>query len=112
MKKFVAMYMAPAATIEQMMKATPAQMKTGMEEWTKWSKKNEKSVVDLGAPLGKTKRIASAGISDTKNEITGYSIVQGDSLESVAKLFKDHPHLRMGPGASVDLLEYVAIPGM
>jgi hypothetical protein len=111
MKKFMAMYMAPAATIKQMMKATPEQMKMGMDAWTKWAKKNEKAIVDLGAPLGKTKRVASAGMSDTKNGITGYSIVQGKSVDSVGKIFKNHPHLHM-KGTSIDLIECVSIPGM
>ncbi len=47
MKKFMALYMASASTIEQMMKATPEQMKTGMDEWKKWAKNNEKAIVDL-----------------------------------------------------------------
>ncbi|MGZ5147888.1 MAG: hypothetical protein ACXWCP_30505, partial [Burkholderiales bacterium] len=95
MKKFVALYLAPISAIDQMKKATPEQMKAGMDAWMKWAKKNEKSIVELGTPLGKTKRINAAGISDTKNGITGYSIVQGDSLDSVATIFDGHPHLQM-----------------
>ncbi len=112
MKKFMAIYMAPAAAIEQAMKATPAEMKAGMDEWMTWSKNNEKAIVDLGTPLGKTKRVTSSGASDTKNDMTGYSIVQGETVDSVTKMFKDHPHFKIGAGASVDLMELVAIPGM
>lgn len=111
MKKFMALYMARASAVEQMMKATPDQMKAGMDEWMKWAKSNDKAIVELGTPLGKTKRITSAGVSDTKNEITGYTIVQGDSVESVAKIFKGHPHLQMD-GTSIDLLECIDMPGM
>ena len=112
MKKFMALYMAPAATIAETMRTTtPEQMQAGMEQWMEWRRKNQNSVVDLGTPLGKTKRIAAAGVSDTRNEITGYSIVQGDSLDSVARIFRDHPHLQMS-GATVDLLECMEISGM
>lgn len=111
MKKYMALYMAPASAIEQMMKATPEQMKAGMDEWMKWAKSNDKAIVELGDPLGKTKRVTSAGTSDTKNEITGYSIVQGDSPESVAKIFNGHPHLQMA-GTSIDLIEVVPMPTM
>src|SRR5437870_4855253 len=83
-----AMKMAPAATIAEMMKATPEQMKTGMDDWMKWADGHKKEIVEMGAPLGKTKRVTNSGMSDTKNEITGYSIVQGDSFDSVAKIFK------------------------
>ena len=44
----------------------------------KWAKENEASIIDLGSPLGKTKRIDATGISDTKNEITAYTIVKAD----------------------------------
>jgi hypothetical protein len=112
MKKFMAMYMAPAATIAEMMKATPADMKSGMDEWMKWSDANKKAITDMGAPLGKTKRVTSNGMADTKNEITGYTIVEADSFDAAAKIFKNHPHFKMGKGTTVDLLELVAIPGM
>jgi len=112
MKKFVALYLVPRSTLEQMAKATPEQMKAGMDAWMKWAKTNEKALVDLGAPLGKTKRVTAQGVSDTKNEITGYSIVHADSLDSAAKLFAgSHPHFHM-PGASVEVLECAPIPGM
>jgi hypothetical protein len=111
MKKFLALYMARPSAIEQMMKATPEEMKSGMDEWRKWAKSNEKAIVELGDPLGKTKRITTTGVSDTKNEITGYSIVQGDSVDSLAKIFKGHPHLQMD-GTSIDLIERFEMPGM
>jgi hypothetical protein len=110
-KKFIALYLAPLSAIAQMKKATPEQMKEGMAEWMKWAKDHERSIVDLGTPLGKTKRINAAGTSDTKNGITGYSLVQGDSLDSVAALFEAHPHLRV-QGALIEVLECISMPGM
>ena len=112
MKRYLALYLAPASTVRQMMKAaTPDQMKAEMEIWTKWMMKNEKAIIDQGAPLGRTKRIVAAGIADSKNQITGYTIVQGKSHDSAAKIFKRHPHLRW-KGASIDLIEFFAMPGM
>ena len=61
--------------------------KAGMEGWMKWAKDNEASILNLGSPLGKTKRIDARGISDTKNEITAYTIVQAESHEAAAELF-------------------------
>ena len=111
MKKFMALYMANRAAVDQMMKASPADMKAGMDAWMAWDKANKKSIKELGAPLGKTKRVDTKGMSDTKNEITGYSIIEGDSFESVAKIFKGHPHLQH-PGTSIDILEVMPLPGM
>jgi hypothetical protein len=73
-----------------------------MEGWMKWAKENEASIVELGSPLGKTKRINAKGISDTKNEITAYTIVQAESHEAAAELFANHPHFSRGDGMSAD----------
>ena len=64
----------------------------GMQAWGEWVKKNEKSIVDNGAPLGKTKRASPQGIADTRNEMTAYTIVRADSHEAAARLFENHPH--------------------
>ena len=82
MKKFVAIYLGSAEGLAEW-KATNDEMrkereKAGMDGWMKWAKDNEASIIDLGSPLGKTKRIDATGISDTKNEITAYTIVQAN----------------------------------
>jgi hypothetical protein len=111
MKKFMVLFMADQAVLEQMMKTPPEDMKGVMDEWMAWYKANEKALADVGAPLGKTKRLDAKGLADSKNGITGYSVVEGESFESAAKLFKDHPHLKM-PGCTIDLLELRPMPAM
>ena len=113
MKKFLVLYMANAADMETMMKnSTPEQRQKGMEAWMKWMGDNKASMVDGGAPLGKSKMVDAKGASDTKNDVCGYSIVQADAAEAATKLFgKDHPHLQM-PGAWVEVVEVMQIPGM
>jgi len=113
MKRFMVLYMASGAEFEKMMKnSTPEQRKKGMDAWMKWMKKNKKSLVDGGAPLGKTKRVDTKGASKTRNEIGGYSIVQAQSHDGAAKLFgKDHPHLQM-PGAWIEVVEIMPLPEM
>jgi len=113
MKKFMVLYMAPSAQFEQMMKnATPEQQQKGMDAWMKWMNANKASLADGGAPLGKTKRVDANGTKDTKNEVGGYSIVQAESHDAAAKMFgKDHPHLHV-PGAWIEIVEIMPIPGM
>ncbi len=113
MTKFMVLYMANGAEFERMMKnSTPEQQKKGMEAWMKWMGDHKASLVDGGAPLGKTKRVDSKGASDMKNDIGGYSIVQAETADEAAKLFgKDHPHLQM-PGAWAEIIEVRQIPGM
>ena len=112
MKKFLVLYMASSAEFEKMMKtSTPQQQKDGMEAWTKWMNANKASFVDGGAPLGKTKRVDSKGVSDVRNEVGGYSIVQAASADAAAKLFgKTMPHLQM-PGAWIEIVEIMPMPG-
>ena len=84
-----------------------------MDAWTKWMNANKASFVDGGAPLGKTKRIDAKGVSDIKNDVGGYSIVQADSADAAAKIFgKDQPHLQMMPGAWIEIVEIMPMPGM
>jgi hypothetical protein len=114
MKKFLVLYMAPSAEFERMMKAaTPEQQQKGMDAWMKWMQANATSLVDGGAPLGKTKRVDAGGAKDVKNEVGGYSIVQADSHDAAAKLLgKDHPHLQMMPGGWIEIVEIMPMPGM
>jgi hypothetical protein len=111
MKKFLALYMANAGAMADMMKnSTPEQRKKGTEAWMKWMEDHKASLVDRGAPVGKTKRVDTKGIKEAKNDVCGYSIVQGNSADEAAKIFgKDQPFLQM-PGASIELIEILEIP--
>ena len=113
MRKFMVLYMASKAELEKMMKnSTPEQQQKGMEAWMKWMNENKSSLVDGGAPLGKTKRVDSNGASNTKNEIGGYSVLQAESHDAATKIFgKDHPHLQV-PGAWIEIVEIMPLPGI
>lgn len=114
MKRFLAIYVGTAAALEKWRAMPEAERKTreaaGMEAWIKWGKDNAAAIVDMGSPLGKTKRAASGGITDTKNEIGGYVIVQAESHEAAAKLFEGHPHFTKFPGEAVEIMECLPMP--
>lgn len=101
----MALYMVPPSSMDEMMKNwTPEQMRAGMDYWKKWMAAHENSFVDRGTPLGRNKRMTREGATDIRNEVTGYSIVQAESYEEAAELFKDNLHLQM-PGAYIEILE-------
>ena len=75
-----------------------------------WGEANAAAIVDQGTPLGRTKRAAADGISDIRNAITGYVIVEAPSHEAAAKLFENHPHFAIFPGESVEIMECLPIP--
>ncbi len=116
MKNFLAMYIGSASALNHWKTMDEGrrsqQEKAGKEAWGKWMATNEKSIIDRGSPLGKTKRISAQGISDTKNELVAYAIVQAESHEAAAKLFENHPHFLIFPGDSVELMECLPMPQM
>lgn len=84
--------------------------KEGMTAWMSWGERNSKSILDQGAPLGKTKRIDAGAISDIKNLMTGYTIIEAESHEAAAKMFLNHPHFAVFPGDSVEIMECLPMP--
>jgi hypothetical protein len=110
MKKFLVLYKAPISAFEQMRKATPEQQKAGMAAWMAWSKKAATSIVDMGAPLGKSLRVTTGGTSPATNDLGGFSILQAESKEALAETLKGHPHFMM-PDGSIEVVEVMPMPG-
>ena len=107
MKKFFVLYMASSADFQKVMAdmgaMTEEQKSAGNKEWEEWSKGT--NVVDMGAPLGKTKRVKADSIADAKNEVGGYSIIEAESHEDAAKKMQSNPHFKMIPGGWIDVME-------
>lgn len=80
-------------------KATEAQMQS---EWNAWMAEHKGSLTET-AGIGKPKRITSAGIEDSRNDIMMYSFVEAESLEAAAAMFKDHPHFGI-PGGWIEVM--------
>ena len=110
MKRFVVLYNSPVSAAEQMANATPEQRKAGMDAWMAWAQQAGDAVVDLGAPVQAAARISASGVAEGESQANGYSLLQGDSRDEIAGLLKNHPHLNM-PGASIDVLEAMSMPG-
>jgi hypothetical protein len=110
MKKFLVLYKASTSAFEQMMKASPEQQKAGMDAWMVWSKKAAASIVDMGAPLGKSLRVTPGGASPSTNDLGGFSILQAESKEALADALQGHPHFMM-PDSAIEVVELMAMPG-
>ncbi|HEY5802666.1 MAG TPA: hypothetical protein VIT90_03105 [Lysobacter sp.] len=117
MKKFMAVFTGTAIAREKAEReltdeaARNARDRAGMEAWGKWVDANRDAIVDMGAPLGRTKRVDPDGISDTHNALAAYTVVQADSHEAAAKMFEKHPHFTIFPGDAVEVMECLPIPG-
>lgn len=116
MKKFLAVFLGKPGAMESW-KNLPAEEKAdkekaGMEGWMKWINDNNASIVDHGSPLGKTKRVDRAGITDVRNEMGAWVIVQAESYDEAAKMFENHPHFMIFPGDAVEVMECLPMPKM
>jgi hypothetical protein len=114
MTQFLAIYTGSADAIAKW-KAMPEDQRkqreaAGIKAWHEWIERNKSSIVEVGTPLGKTKSASGAGVSDTKNNMTGFTVVQADSHEAAAKLFVNHPHFTLFPGNAVEIMECLPIP--
>jgi hypothetical protein len=110
MKKFVALYYAPASAMGKMANVSPKEQSKEMAPWMAWKSKNENNIVDFGAPLMPGLSVdASGDWGKSSTEVTGFSILEGASTEEVKALFTDHPHLSWSEGCSIEVHEFAAI---
>ena len=118
MKKFLAVYIGTPAALERSQWNTlggperKEREKQGIQAWMAWADANPNAIVDMGAPLGKTKQVSPDGTADIKNTMVGYTVIEGESHEAVAKLFEEHPHFTIFPGDSVEIMECLPMPGL
>ncbi len=95
MKKYLAVFVAPIEAYDKMKAAsatkTPEQKKAEMDTWMAWMDAHKSDFVDMGGGVGKAKRVTKAGVTDARNEIGAYMIVQAESLDAAAQLFVDAP---------------------
>ncbi len=113
-KKFLVLYLAPTTVLDEWAKTDPEIKKTAEEkmraEWGKWMGSHSKMFISTDA-AGKTKRVSSTGVTDTRNEIMLYSIVEAASHEAAAKSFENHPHFQI-PQSSIEIMEIRPMGGM
>jgi len=116
MKRFLAIYIGTEAALERAQwkeldeEKREALVASGIKAWMEWGTANAAAIVDQGSPLGKTKRASAQGVTDIRNSMTGYVIVQAESHEAAAKLFENHPHFTIFPGDSVEIMECLPLP--
>jgi hypothetical protein len=108
MKKFFVIFCIPAAAIDDWMKnvdeaTRKEQSDQMMQDWQKWMADHETHILDKGLPVGKTKRVTKDGITDTRNDINWYLVMQGESHEAVAEMVKTNPHITMIPNAYAEV---------
>lgn len=114
MKKFLVLFLTPIEVVEGWMKVSPEERKASetkmKDEWDAWKKDNAGAIVEAPAGAGKTKIVTDAGIADARNDVMMWAIVQAESPNDAAAMFKGHPHLQV-PESSIEIMEINSLSG-
>jgi len=87
-----------------------AKEQQGIAAWKAWVEKHHAALVEIGGPLGKTKKVDARGIEDVTNHMGAFAVVRADSHEAAAKLFEGHPHFTIFPGEAIEIMPVLPIP--
>ena len=87
------------------MAATEQERHAAMTAWMQWFGTLGTAVVDAGNPFGPSKAVKATGAATdgASSALTGYSVLQADSLDAAATLAHACPILKSG--GSVDVYE-------
>ena len=106
MSRFIILYRAPMTAREQMSKATPDDGKA----WMDWFGEQGAAVVDFGGMLDIGTRVSVTGSSQGDPNVTGFSIIEAESMVAAIALVQSHPHLRWAEGCEIEVREYLTPP--
>jgi hypothetical protein len=115
MQKFLVLYMAPVANLEEWMKQDESVRKADEDkmkaEWDAWMLEHGKLLTGGTFGAGKTKRATKGLVSDVKNDVMLVSILEAESQAALAEAFVDHPHFGI-PGGWIDVMPMNDISAM
>jgi hypothetical protein len=114
MPRFLAVYMMKPENIVRFRALPRAEQDAidarGVAQWEAWEQSHAASFPDKGGMVGKTLRVTKDGMAPASNDLCGYVVVDADSIEAAAALFRDHPHFSIFPGDGVDIMPFVTEP--
>ena len=111
MTKYLFIYHAPMTPADAA-PPTPEQMEAVRGQWNAWAGKVGDRMVDFGTPLAGGVQVTPEGTSPSTREVAGYTLIEADSMDDALALAKDHPHLNMPGGCTIEVHEALPVPGM
>jgi len=72
---------------------TPEETEVEISRWQSWFDNIGDTIIDPGNPVGLSKTVSAAGVSDDggPNPLSGYTIIQADSIDRAVELAKACP---------------------
>lgn len=108
MAKYMMVYSGEATDMADLSEEEGAAV---LAKWGAWMEKVGSALEDVGSPFGPGISIVDDGSTGSVAKLTGYSIVEADSLDHAAALTEGHPYLSEGAGNySIELFELMPVP--
>ena len=108
MSKYMMIYKGEATDMADM---TPEQGAEVMAKWGVWMEKVGPALADVGTPFAPGRSVVDDGSSGDAIGLTGYSIVEADSLAHAHSLTQGHPYLSDSDGNySIEVFEMLPVP--
>ena len=114
MPKYMVLYRSSVPATEQMAGSDEEATQAGMELWMAWANRVGAAMADMGSPLGGVGTVTSSGSNAETSRpfVGGFSILEADSVDAANKLLDDHPHFHAPGENSIEVLEFLPVPGM
>ena len=108
MSKFMMIYKGEATDMADMSEEEAAAV---LAKWGAWIEKVGPALADVGTPFGPGTSVVDDGTSGAAIDLSGYSIVEADSLALASALTAGHPYLSEGAGQyAIELFEMMPVP--
>jgi hypothetical protein len=108
MSKYIMIYKGEATDTADM---TEEQAGEVMAKWGAWIGTVGNALVDVGSPFGEGLSAVDDGSTATPVPLSGYSIVEAESLTAARGLANGHPYLGEGAGNfAIEIFELTPVP--
>lgn len=108
MPNYMMVYKGEATDMADM---TPEEGEAVLAKWGAWMEAVGPALKDVGSPFGPGRSMVDDGTSGDAVSLTGYSIVEADSLDAASALTEGHPYLAEGAGNySIEVFELMPVP--
>lgn len=108
MSRYIMIYKGEATDTADM---TEEQAGEVMAKWGAWMGTVGSALVDVGAPFGEGISVVDDGSTASPVSLSGYSIVEADSLSEARNFANGHPYLSEGAGNfAIEIFEMTPVP--
>jgi hypothetical protein len=108
MSRYIMIYKGEATDTADM---TEEQANEVMAKWGAWMGTVGSALVDVGSPFGEGISAIDDGTTATPVPLSGFSIVEAESLGAARELSNGHPYLSEGAGNfAIEIFELTPVP--